>query len=161
MIFGAIFLNAFAFAIAFRPSKHEVKKARGLKEVLKKIFDFSLLRDVAFVLLCLSFVFFKFNNMAFYRHLPSRMVHEGMSQEKAAAILAITGLCELTGRLISGVIGNFKCVNRTAFYALAVFSTGIFTCALIFSTAFLYTSIIAGITGASTGMFDTFSFKTD
>ena len=151
-MFGALFSNAFAFAIAFRPPKHEVKKARGLKQVWKKIFYFKMLHDVAFVLLCLSFVFFKCTNMAFFRHLPSRMVHEGISQDKAAATLAITGLCQLTGRLISGVIGNFRCVNRTAFYTLAVFSTGIFTCALVLSKDFSDTSIIAGLTAAATGL---------
>ena len=151
LVFSAVFLNTFALSLGFRPPRKARKKARGFRAVLRKIFDFSMLTDVTFVLFCTSFMLFKFDNMGFYRQLPSRMVFEGMSRQRAALLLSITGATSVIGRFVSGFVGNWACVSRTLLYALAVLMTGVVTCALVLGTSFVYTSVIAALAGASLG----------
>ena len=67
LILSAIFLHTFTFSLAFRPPRLAKKKARGLKAILRKLFDFSMLRDVTFVLFCTSFMLFKFNTESLVR----------------------------------------------------------------------------------------------
>ena len=89
--------------------------------------------------------------MGFYRQLPSRMVFEGMSRQRAALLLSITGATSVIGRFVSGFVGNWACVSRTLLYALAVLMTGVVTCALVLGTSFVYTSVIAALAGVSLG----------
>ena len=42
LVFSAVFLNTFALSLGFRPPRKALKKARGFKAVLRKIFDFSM-----------------------------------------------------------------------------------------------------------------------
>ena len=152
LIFSAVFLHIFAFAISFRPPLNAKKKARGVKEVLRKICDFSMFADVIFVLFCTSFVLFKFNNMAYYRHLPSRLVHEGVSENIAAALLSVTGVAQLAARFIAGALGNMACVNRTLLYALSNLLMGSATLLVVLSLNFVYVSSLTSLVGSASGL---------
>ena len=154
LLFGAIMLHSIPFAISFTPPNKRgsgVIKEKSVREMMRRMFDFTLLKEVSFTLFCFSFFLVKFNVFGFYQHLPSRVVHTGMTRRVATLLMMVTAILAAISRLGGGFIGNLKCANRTLMYAVAVTVAGVDTVLLACVTSLPVIVVICGIFGACMG----------
>ena len=113
LIYGGLLLHTAPLAMLLHPPNHFTPpKKKGVKQIVKRIFDFALFKEAAFTLFCLSIFMVKFNIISFFHHLPSRMVYYGSDKLAAAWLLTIAAATSLASRFIFGIIGNTKYANR-------------------------------------------------
>ena len=158
VIYGGIILNCVPMAMFFFMPKDFKPKKTGLKQILKKMVDFSLFKEFNFICFSLCIFLVKFNVFGFFHHLPSRMLYYGTSITSAALLLTIASSASLVGRLVFGIVGNFKCTNRTALYTSAAFICGACTIFIALVNHYEIVAVLSGIYGLFQGM-DNFQFS--
>ena len=168
LIFAAVMLHSVPCAMTFTPaaraqssckqspdeSSPEVSsKDKSFRGIMRKTFDFSILRETPFTLFCLSFFLVKFNVFGFYQHLPSRVQFLGGDKKTAALLMTITGMTAFVSRFGGGVVGNMRCANRVVMYTVAVTLAGLDTMLLSQSSLFAVqtVAVICAVFGACMG----------
>ena len=142
-----------AASTAAAAAKTDNNNKNSFREMMRRTFDFSILRETPFTLFCLSFFLVKFNVFGFYQHLPSRVQFLGGDKRTAALLMTVTGVLAFVSRFAAGLVGNMRCANRTLMYTVAVTLAGLDTMLLSVSSSFAFATVaaICGVFGACMG----------
>ncbi|KAK3603741.1 hypothetical protein CHS0354_023355 [Potamilus streckersoni] len=98
-----------------------------LYRTLKNTFDFSLLKDVIFLMFVISNFFTSLGfNMPFI-YLPDRAVDEGISEDDAKWLVSAVGISNTVGRVLFGYISDKPIVNKLMLYNSALLICGVAT----------------------------------
>ncbi|KAL3848224.1 hypothetical protein ACJMK2_019097 [Sinanodonta woodiana] len=101
--------------------------SKPLYLTLKQTFDFSLLKDVIFLMFVISNFFTSLGfNMPFI-YLPDRAIDEGISEDDAKWLVSAVGISNTVGRVLFGYISDKPKVNRLALYNSALLICGVAT----------------------------------
>ena len=94
---------------------------------LKQMCDFSLLKDIVFLMFVISNFFTSIGfNMPFI-FLTDRAVDEGISEEDAKWLVSAIGISNTVGRVLFGFLADRKGVNRLMLYNSALTICGVAT----------------------------------
>lgn len=104
-----------------------IKLSPEMRDTLKQMLDFSLLKDPVFLLfaisnLCTSIGF----NMPFI-YLPDRALELGIDSTDAAFLISVIGIANTFGRIVFGWLSDRQSVNRLYLYNSALTICGLWT----------------------------------
>ncbi|XP_064615167.1 uncharacterized protein LOC135479278 [Liolophura sinensis] len=104
-----------------------IKLSPEMRDTLKQMLDFSLLKDPVFLLfaisnLCTSIGF----NMPFI-YLPDRALELGIDSTDAAFLISVIGIANTFGRIVFGWLSDRQSVNRLHLYNCALTICGLWT----------------------------------
>ena len=113
----------------------------------KNLLDFSVLKNYVVILfVCVSFLAF-FGHFNFILFMPLSAYSKGAGKYEKAALVSITGGCDLCGRILVGVAGDMNIVPRYKIMALAVLVTGINIFIFAFSNSLWWMAVHVGLYG--------------
>ena len=154
LIHSGITLHSLPLVLFYNsPKVYRPNSQIHLRETIRKIFDFELLTHGIFAAVCVCMFLLKFNTFGFFHHLPNRMVFYGYKKDLAAVLLTIAASCSLTGRLVSGVLGNFKCTNTSLLFGISIMSGGTYTMLIGFMDSYIVIAVLSGMYGLSHGKY--------
>lgn len=55
-----------------------------------------------------------------YLHFPSFITHKGFSRDEAAVLISISGVFNVVGRMLCGVLANLGCISDIAIYSVTM-----------------------------------------
>lgn len=99
--------------------------SRETKDTLREMLDFSLFRDVIFVLYTSSNFLTSIGFNIPYVYIVSRAKFLGISGDEAGLLLSIIGIANTIGRIILGYISDKPWVNRLLVYNICLTICGI------------------------------------
>lgn len=105
-------------------------------ELLSDIFDFSLLRNIQFLVYCTCTFMMNFGMPTFHVHAPSRALHYGISPNVIAIFPSLIGLSTLVSRFTFGFISDCACVNRRIQYGAGIILSSLVEITFIFCITF-------------------------
>ena len=105
------------------------------KNSKKKIFDFGLLKDPSFFCYCLSICLYTMAFRSAFTFFPALMKTRGISEPRAALVLAIVGISDTAGRVLAGFLMDLPALRlvRAALYNSCMF--------LVSATSFIIPSL--------------------
>lgn len=110
------------------------------KKKLSQIIDFSVLKDVNFVLFSLASNIGLFGYFVPYFFLPSYATYLGLSDSQGSALIAVSSACNFVGRVITGFMADrFGRINTNLLFTCITS----LSCLLIWTFAFSYGSLMA------------------
>lgn len=114
--------------------------SRETKDTLREMLDFSLFKDVIFLLFTISNFLTSVGFNIPYVYIVSRAKYLGISGEQAGMLLSVIGIANTVGRIILGYISDKPWVNRLLVYnlCLTVCGTGTFIAIKKISLVFIY-----------------------
>ncbi|XP_052061352.1 monocarboxylate transporter 12-like [Mytilus californianus] len=92
-----------------------------ITEVFTEVFDFSLLSNASFVLICIGNIFGAAAYYIPFMYLVDRALLLGIPSTEAAILLSVIGVMNIIGRILSGVLANMKKVNALVLNNIALF----------------------------------------
>ena len=167
LLFAGFLLHGLPFALLLRPlqssdteldSKADKKQelepgtcSEKTRKALSQVFNVSILRKpgtwVSIAVYCLAFS----GIAGFNTNLIQKCNSFKISRRSAAFMISVSGIMETLSRVLSGAMGNFRCVNR-----IYLFSCGLLICGLSsilsgFVTNYTLLMVYAGTFGATIG----------
>ena len=125
MLLGAITLNSLVCSSFFRPSN--MKKKNKTKCNCSELFNYHILADHNYIILCVNQILFAITVSTVHVHLPHFAVEQGISRANSTLLVSIMGLCNLIGRLACGGISSIPKVDSILFYSICCMILGILT----------------------------------
>jgi len=141
LVLAGLSMQIIVFGVVCAPSKMETslqeqrkKGGRGTKAA-----TLTVLKNKGIICLCVSFFSFGVGLYTINLHLPKYITLQGFTHIQAASILSIIGGGSVIGRLMTGLLSNFKIVNITVLYANSMF--------MVAAATFVYPYISTTLTG--------------
>ena len=122
-----------------------------MRDAIRQMLDFSLLKDVVFLLFVVSNFCTSIGFNMPYIFLPDRAEEAGISKENAAFLVAVIGIANTVGRVIFGWMADRPGVNRLMLYNTALVICGIGTALSPLSDSYAYLVCYAAVFGAFIG----------
>lgn len=122
-----------------------------IKAALREMMDFSLLKDLTFVMFVISNFFTSIGFNAPFIYIPDRAKLEGVEDDPAAFLLSIVGIANTIGRVVFGILGDMKWVNRLYLYNVALTICGVGTVLSVFCKIYPLMALYAGVFGCFIG----------
>ena len=97
----------------------------GAKSFLNDVFDFGLLKNYVFLLVCICSMMSLYNQETYVQHMPSKAVVLGHSKDEAAFLVSVFCTAAVTSRIVVTLVANTRCVNRTMMYACGIMLGGV------------------------------------
>ncbi|KAI7893434.1 major facilitator superfamily domain-containing protein [Mucor mucedo] len=121
------------------------------RKKLSQIINFSILKDVNFVLFSVASDIGLFGYFIPYFFLPSYATHLGLTASQGSALVAVSSACNFVGRIITGFLADR--IGKINTNLLFTFITSL-SCLLIWTFAFNYGSlmgfsVVFGLTSGS------------
>ena len=127
--------------------KSNNSSGKSIRTFCKTLLDFSVLKNYIVILfVCVSFLAF-FGHFNFILFMPPSAYLKGATNYQKAYLISITGICDLVGRILIGLIGDMNIIARYKLYALAVLITGINIFIFTFADNFWWMAIHVGLYG--------------
>lgn len=123
------------------------------RDTLKEMLDFSLFKDVIFLLFTLSNFLTSIGFNVPYVYIVSRARELGMSLDDASVLLSIIGIANTVGRIILGYLSDKPWVNRLLVYNMCLTICGIATALSAFCLDFTSLAIYASVFGFTIGAY--------
>ena len=126
----------------------------NMKTYLRRMIDFSLVKNAVFVLSALHFLLMWMARLSIMAQIVSCAIHRGIDKDRAAYLISISGFGNLFMRIICSVVMNFSWLDPvlfSGFGSLLVFVSGFMAA---FSSSYTMFSIAMVIMGMSEGMFN-------
>ncbi|GFN94336.1 monocarboxylate transporter 9 [Plakobranchus ocellatus] len=100
-----------------------VEQGRARKRKSGPLFHWALFRDFPFLVLCISMAFFTLAQKTVFSFLDVVCLEQGLSSAAAASVLSLTGIGDLVGRLLSGILMDLPRMKpfREAMYSFVLF----------------------------------------
>ena len=128
-------------------SKSKNNSGTSIRVFCKTFLDISVLKNYIVILfVCVSFLAF-FGHFNFILFMPPSAFLKGATDYQKAYLVSITGICDLVGRILIGLIGDMNVIARYKLYALAVLITGINIFLFTFANTFWWMAIHVGLYG--------------
>ncbi|XP_077990483.1 monocarboxylate transporter 13-like [Glandiceps talaboti] len=128
-------------------------KCGKLKSCMASLYDVTLFKEPAFVILLLSVVANAFGTSAAVFHAVKRAVDLGIPATKAAFIPALMGVGQFLGRVTVGSIGNLPKMKPDILYSVSLLGCTVTNIVSIYTTTFTGQIITLSIFGVSLGGF--------
>ena len=97
----------------------------GAKSFLNDVFDFGLLKNYVFLLVCICSMMSLYNQYTYIQHMPSKAVVLGHSKDEAAFLVSVFCTAAITSRIVVTLVANARCVNRTMLFACGIMLGGV------------------------------------
>ncbi len=124
-----------------------------MKDALRSMTDFSLLRDPLFLMFAISNFFTSIGFCVPYTYLPDRAILAGISENRAAFLISVIGIANTVGRVVFGWVSDRPFVNRLMLYNTALTLCGLFTALSSFCTTFELLAVYSALFGMFLGRF--------
>ena len=163
LLHSGIMLNTVVLSGTFWPAKPKQRRGDGTEtnrslkagqSVNKSgLCDFSLCRNIPFIMLISSVVLIRFNTATFMDHTPSRTVHLGYDLKWAGFLMTVLCISSLTSRLVCSVVTIFlQQINSLLIYAICGSIRAVTSCLVPLASSSYYRLLICSVTfGASQG----------
>ena len=120
---------------------------RSCRELLKKMFDISLLKSANFNYFCLHCMLLYISYGIPYVYVPGKAIECGISENLASTLVSIIGICSTVGQILMGYIGDRPCINTLYFYNIMVSLAGLITLLLPLISTFPLLAVYSGFFG--------------
>jgi predicted MFS family arabinose efflux permease len=122
-----------------------------MKDAIHQMLDFSLLKDVIFVIFVISNFCTSIGFNMPYIYLPDRASEKGISESDSALLVSVIGIANTLGRIFFGWMADRQWVNRLMLYNTALVICGIATALSPLDDSKAYLICYAAIFGAFIG----------
>ncbi|KAL3280632.1 hypothetical protein HHI36_003868 [Cryptolaemus montrouzieri] len=152
-------------SISYRKRKHEdddeevqptlcgIACSAETRETMKEMMDFSLFRDVIFILFTISNFLTSIGFNIPYVYLVPRAKSLGLTARDGAILIAVVGIANTIGRIVLGYLSDKAWVNRLHVYNWSLTVCGISTMLSAFCTDFTSLCIYASVFGCTIGVY--------
>lgn len=126
---------------------------QSVKDTLQEMLDFSLLKDLGFLLICFG------NVMAFLGfYVPfvfsvDFAVSLGISKKNAAFLISVIGITNTLGRVVTGWLADLRKINSLVITYVSIFICGLSTALFPFCTTYGLLCAAASLFGLSVAAF--------
>ena len=117
----------------------------------RSLLNFSVFKNVSYLLLCCNNLFILFGVIMVYVHLPAYAVTAGLSKSQGSLLLSFVGIGGTTGRILFGTLGGVSFFSETCIYVILFFVSGIVTALIAATTNFIGLACIGILFGAFYG----------
>lgn len=124
-----------------------------MKDAIHQMLDFSLLKDVIFVLFVISNICTSIGFNMPYIYLPACAQEAGIDENSSAFLVSIIGITNTIGRIVFGWMADRPWVNRLMLYNTALVICGVATALSPLSDSLPYLQGYAAVFGAFIGMY--------
>lgn len=129
-------------------------KAEQVKRFLVKMFDFSLLKSLTFMLLAFSGVLVFAGLYTPFVFVAQKAINDlGIHESKANLLLSILGACNTVSRIITGFISDLPRVDVIVIQNVAAILAGTATCLVPFLDSYVLLAIYAAFFGVTIAAF--------
>ena len=132
LVLSGISFNLCACAVAMFPIKVELHTRRDsftaeelLETPKRKYLNFSVLKKISFLFLCVSNVFMSVSHGVYILHLPSYSKDVAFNRNEFGILLMVYGISNIIGKVFYSFLGHHPQVNTTIVYTLSLTLTGI------------------------------------
>ena len=101
--------------------------SKEMKDSFKEMMDFSLLRDVIFLMFGFSNFFTSIGFNVPFIYLPDRARTMGIDDDRGAFLISVVGIANTVGRVIFGALSDIPIVRT---YRLHLYNTALLLCGL-------------------------------
>lgn len=122
-----------------------------MRDAIHQMLDFSLLKDVIFVLFVISNFCTSIGFNMPYIYLPDRAIEKGISPNDSALLVSVIGIANTIGRIVFGWMADRPWVNRLMLYNTALVICGVGTALSPLHDSFEWLVCYAVIFGAFIG----------
>ncbi|XP_071085715.1 monocarboxylate transporter 12-like [Haliotis cracherodii] len=138
---------------ASRIYKDQPNISNNVASVLRKMFDFSVLKNYVCVLyVIVSFLGF-FGHFNFVLFLPSFALTKGITKYNKALLVSICGACDLAGRVLFGFVGDLNIIQRYKIKSICLILLAVNTGMFIFADTFAWIAVHSALYGFLGGGF--------
>lgn len=139
-------------AVSFTKPKREHETKDKPK---KKLFEFSLLKDLRFACFCVAILFFTLAFQSAFVFLPPYVKQIGGNDSKAAFSVVITGVLDGLGRICAGFILDVKHIKpyRPYIYNGIMFIVGGISMIIPAMNSFVQLAVVCGFYGIFIGVY--------
>ena len=128
-----------------------LKLSPEMRDAMRQMLDFSLLKDVIFLLFVISNFCTSIGFNMPYIYLPDRAHEAGIDKTRAAFLVSVIGIANTVGRVIFGWLADRPWVNRLMLYSTALTICGVATALSPLSDSYAYLVVYAAIFGSFIG----------
>ncbi|XP_067668826.1 monocarboxylate transporter 12-like [Haliotis asinina] len=132
---------------ASRIYKDQTKVSKNIASVLRKMFDFSVLKNYVCVLYVIVSFFAFLGHFNFVLFLPSYALTKGITKYNKAILVSICGLCDLAGRVLFGFLGDLNIIQRYKMKSICLILLGLNTAMFIFADTFAWIAVHSALYG--------------
>jgi cyanate permease len=133
VLLAGIFSNMITFGMLCFPSEMEInsKHKRSLSVSTSKgkcsimLRYLSVLKNKGILFYSLAMFNYCLSVYLMYLYFPHFIVQKGFTSAQAAFFLSISGIFSIVGRVTTGAIANFRCVNDIVLYSVSIAIVGI------------------------------------
>ncbi|KAK9882548.1 hypothetical protein WA026_021895 [Henosepilachna vigintioctopunctata] len=123
------------------------------RQTMKEMMDFSLFRDIIFILFTISNFLTSIGFNIPYVYIVPRAKSLGLSGKEGSTLIAIVGIANTIGRIVLGYLSDKTWVNRLHVYNWSLTICGISTMLSAFCTDFYSLAIYASVFGCTIGVY--------
>ena len=131
--------------------KSESSHTTNCSTFLSHLCDFSLLREIPFTLFCLAYFLLMVNSSAFWYHIQSRAVFNGVAMQKASFLTSFLAFAIFISRILFSIIANLPCSNTILMFTVGSFIGASASYLLTLTLNFAYMALCAVIFGCHIG----------
>lgn len=124
-----------------------------MRDAFRQMMDFSLLKDVIFLLFTISNICTSIGFNMPYIYLPDRAHEYGINKTDATFLVSVIGIANTVGRVVFGWMADKPWVNRLMLYNTALFICGVATALSPLSNAYEFLVLYAAVFGAFIGKY--------
>lgn len=127
---------------------------KEMRDAFHEMMDFSLLKNLVFLLFGLSNFFTNIGFSVPYVYIKDRAIRLGIAgNENASLLLSVIGIANTASRVILGYLSDQSWVNRLWLYNCSLTLCGISTALSSFSNTYILMAVYAAVFGATAGAY--------
>ncbi|GAU98923.1 hypothetical protein RvY_09998-2 [Ramazzottius varieornatus] len=112
----------------------------------ESLFDFSLLKDSLFLSFSFAVMLASFGYLSIYLILPAHAQDLHLSKTEAVSLISVMGICDLVGRVGSGIASDFQIIPRKWIFSLMILCATTCVGLIVFAgTSYITLSCFAGL----------------
>lgn len=127
--------------------KHAGKGRNKCMQFLVSLIDFTVLKSYIVMLLVLACFLLFVGHFNFILFMPPTAASRGVTSYDKAYLISITGICDLCGRLLIGVVGDMQFIDRYKLFAVSSFFCGIAIFGFSMARAYWFMAVCVGFYG--------------
>lgn len=122
-----------------------------MRDAIRQMLDFSLLKDVIFLLFTISNICTSIGFNMPYIYLPDRAHEYGINKTDATFLISVIGIANTIGRVVFGWMADKPWVNRLMLYNTSLFICGVATALSPLNNSYPFLVCYAAVFGAFIG----------
>lgn len=138
------------------PPASQPNQGTSLRKLAKKMFmkfDLNLLKYKLYLVFLFGYNFGCCGSSTMHVYFPSHVQDMGLSREKGMFIVSLSGLADLSGRVIMSIIADRLCMQRSHLVSFITLLNGAACCCVPLITTFYWYAAYSVLYGLSSGIF--------